>query len=116
MFFIVIDRSGFVRIARFRKFFFISVSPRFVAVTAMASGSIALVPFLWLCLSLLQAENESITPLPPSPLPVLEIGLVRRGPARFPPWTIQVRFELWALTYSGDIRKELEKTKKMRLI
>jgi hypothetical protein len=40
----------------------------------------------------------------------LEIGSVRRAPARFPPWTIQVQFELSALTYSGDIRKELEKT------
>jgi hypothetical protein len=47
---------------------------------------------------------------------VLEISSVRRGPARFPPWTIQVRFELSALAYSGDIRRELEKTKKMSLI
>jgi hypothetical protein len=29
----------------------------------------------------------------------LEIDPVRRGPARFPPWTIQVRFELSALAY-----------------
>jgi hypothetical protein len=43
----------------------------------------------------------------------LEIGSVRRGPAWFPPWTIQVRFELSVLTYSVDIQKELEKTKKM---
>jgi hypothetical protein len=48
--------------------------------------------------------------------PVLEIGSVRRVPAQFPPWTFQVRFEILALAYSGDIRKELEKTKKMSLI
>jgi hypothetical protein len=41
MFFISLDRCGFVHIA-----FFNSVLPRFVAATAMASGSIALVPFL----------------------------------------------------------------------
>jgi hypothetical protein len=29
----------------------------------------------------------------------LEIGSVRRGLAWFPPWTIQVRFELLALAY-----------------
>jgi hypothetical protein len=44
--FIGLDRSGFVGIVDFGKIIFISVSPRFVASTAMASGFIALVPFL----------------------------------------------------------------------
>jgi hypothetical protein len=40
-FFISQDRSSFVHIAQLGKNFFISVSPRFVAATAMVSGSIA---------------------------------------------------------------------------
>jgi hypothetical protein len=52
MFFINPGRSGFVHIAHFGKIFFIYVSPRFLAATAMASGSIALVPFLLVHFSL----------------------------------------------------------------
>jgi hypothetical protein len=55
MFFISLVRSGFVHIAQFGNIFFISVSSRFVAATAMASGSIAWVPFFLLFLSLLVA-------------------------------------------------------------
>jgi hypothetical protein len=40
-----LDQSGFVHIACFGKFFFISVWPCIVAARTMALGSIALVPF-----------------------------------------------------------------------
>jgi hypothetical protein len=59
-FFISLDQSGFFHIAHFGKFYFIPVSPRFVATTALASGFIALVPFLWLRLSLVAAHAAYI--------------------------------------------------------
>jgi hypothetical protein len=59
-------------------------------------------------------NKKFIMPQPKAfPNSYIWIRLVKQpGPARILPWNVQVWFEHSAPTDSGDIRKELEKTKK----